>query len=113
MNPNTVAENRTEHPIELGDATQPEVLQHAGVGASLAVVVTIPDPVACRLVVAALQRLAPGVPVLARLRYHQYLGTLREAGADRIVDEEEMVGLHLAGEAIELASARHVPAARA
>ena len=106
MNPNTVAEYRTQFPIELGDATQPEVLQHAGVGASVAVVVTVPDPAACRLVVAAAQRLAPGVPILARLRYHQYYGQLREAGADHIVDEEETVGLHLAGEAIELAGAK-------
>jgi CPA2 family monovalent cation:H+ antiporter-2 len=107
MNPNTVLENRTEYPIDLGDATQPEVLHHLGVGASIAVVVTIPDPVACRLVVAAVQRLAPGVPVLARVRYHQYADALREAGADRIVDEEEMVGLHLAGEAVEIAAPLH------
>jgi CPA2 family monovalent cation:H+ antiporter-2 len=108
MNPNTVAENRTEYPIELGDATQPEVLHHAGAGASLAVVVTIPDPIAGRLIVSAVQRLAPGVPILARARYHQYAELLRDAGADRVVDEEEMVGLHLAGEAIDLAMARHV-----
>ena len=107
-NPNTVAGARIEFPIELGDATQPEVLQHAGVGASIAVVVTVPDPNACRLIVAAVQRLAPGVPILARLRYHQYFSDLRQAGADHIVDEEETVGLHLAGEAIELATGRKV-----
>jgi hypothetical protein len=48
------------------------------------------------------------VPILARARYHQYAELLRDAGADRVVDEEEMVGLHLAGEAIDLAMARHV-----
>ncbi len=108
LNPNTVAEYRIQFPIELGDATQPEVLLHAGVGASIAVVVTVPDPTACRLAVAAVQRLAPGVPILARLRYHQYLPELRDAGADHIVDEEETVGLRLAGEAIELATAQNV-----
>jgi CPA2 family monovalent cation:H+ antiporter-2 len=107
MNPNTVAENRTQHPIELGDATQPEVLHHIGAGASIAVVVTVPDPTACRLIVAALQRLAPGVPILARLRYHQYRQQLEEAGADTIVDEEEVVGRGLALEAMEIATARH------
>jgi CPA2 family monovalent cation:H+ antiporter-2 len=105
MNPGAVAENRTQFPIELGDAMQPEVLQHMGVGASIAVVVTVPDPTACRLIVAAVQRLAPGVPILARLRYHQYRQGLEQAGADHIVDEEEIVGLHLAGEAIEIATA--------
>jgi CPA2 family monovalent cation:H+ antiporter-2 len=104
LNPNTVDENRMLFPIELGDATQPEVLQHAGVGASIAVVVTVPDPNACRLIVSAVQRLAPGVPVLARLRYNQYAQLLKDAGADRIVDEESVVGLHLADEAIEIAT---------
>jgi monovalent cation:H+ antiporter-2, CPA2 family len=106
MNPNTVAENRIAFPIELGDATQPEVLQHVGVGASFAVVVTVPDPNACRLIVAAVKRLAPGVPVLARLRYHQYRTQIQQAGAEHIVDEELIVGLHLAGEAIEIAVSR-------
>jgi CPA2 family monovalent cation:H+ antiporter-2 len=103
MNPNTVAENRMQFPIELGDAMQTEVLQHVRVGASIAVVVTVPDPGACRIIVAAVQRLAPGVPILARVRYHQYVRQIEQAGADRIVDEEQIVGLHLAGEAIEIA----------
>jgi CPA2 family monovalent cation:H+ antiporter-2 len=106
MNPNTVAENRMIFPIELGDATQTEVLQHVGVGASVAVVVTAPDPNACRLIVGAVQRLAPGVPILARVRYHQYAMQILQAGASKIVDEEQTVGLHLASEAIELALAR-------
>ena len=106
MNPSTVAQNRVEFPIELGDATQTEVLQHVGVGASFSVVVTVPDPNACRLIVEAVQRLAPGVPILARARYHQYSGQIRQAGADHVIDEEQIVGLHLAGEAIEIALAR-------
>jgi monovalent cation:H+ antiporter-2, CPA2 family len=106
MNPNAVAENRMAFPIELGDATQTEVLQHVGVGASIAVVITLPDPNACRLIVAAVQRLAPGVPILARVRYHQYATQIQQAGASRIIDEEQIVGLHLAGEAIEIALGR-------
>ena len=106
LNPNTVAEYRIQFPIELGDAIQPEVLHHIEVGGSITVVVTVPDPNACKLIVAAIQRLAPGVPILARLRYHQYLAELVDAGAANIVDEEETVGLHLAGEAIELAIAQ-------
>lgn len=106
MNPTTVDVNRMAFPIELGDSTQTEVLQHVGVGASIAVVITVPDPTACRLVIEAVRRLAPGVPVLARLRYHQYAKSIQQAGAYRIVDEEQIVGLHLAGEAIELALAR-------
>ncbi|HBY60387.1 MAG TPA: hypothetical protein DEH78_11225, partial [Solibacterales bacterium] len=67
---------------------------------------TVPDPTAVRLIVAAAKELAPGVPVLARLRYHQFLGELRRAGADHIVDEEETVGRHLAQQAIALTGPR-------
>lgn len=108
MNPNTVAAHCMRMPIELGDATQTEVLQHAGVGASLAVVITVPDPAACRLVTHTVKRLAPAVPVLSRLRYHQYGEALRQSGADVIVDEEQVVGLHLAEQAVTLAAGRGV-----
>jgi CPA2 family monovalent cation:H+ antiporter-2 len=110
-NPNTVVSSRAACPIELGDATQREVLQHVGVGQSLAVVITIPDPAASRLVTALAQRLAPGVPTIVRSRYHQYSPSLREAGADCLVDEEEVVGRDLAIEAVKaagVASAQHI-----
>jgi CPA2 family monovalent cation:H+ antiporter-2 len=102
-NPNTVAQCRMEIPIEMGDATRTEVLQHAGAGASLAVIVTVPDPNACAVIVGVAQRLAPGVPIVARLRYHQFASDLTRAGADHIVDEEFTVGLRLAEEAITVA----------
>jgi CPA2 family monovalent cation:H+ antiporter-2 len=102
MNPNTVAANHPAIPIELADATQREVLQDVGLGQSLAVIVTIPDPTAARLICQTAQRLAPSVPIIARSRYHQYARSLAEAGADRVVDEEHMVGAHLAQEAMEL-----------
>ena len=103
-NPNTVAQCRVEIPIEMGDATRTEVLQHAGAGASLAIIVTVPDPNACAVIVGVAQQLAPGVPIVARLRYHQFASDLQRAGADRIVDEEFTVGLRLAEEAMTVAS---------
>jgi CPA2 family monovalent cation:H+ antiporter-2 len=109
-NPTTIVEHRATGAIELGDATQREVLQHVGVGQSLAVVVTIPDPATSRLVTAAAQRLAPGVPIIVRSRYHQYSPSLREAGADCVVDEEEVVGRDLAVEAVRAAESKSVHA---
>lgn len=106
MNPNTVSSHRSEIPIELGDAIQREVLQHIGVGQSLAVIVTIPDPTAAGLIAQAVGRLAPGVPVVVRCRYHQYKEALEESGADRIVDEEDYVGARLAEEAIDVSRVR-------
>jgi CPA2 family monovalent cation:H+ antiporter-2 len=100
MNPLTVAEYRSRISIELGDATQREVLQHAGVGQSLAVVVTIPDPGAARLICEAVARLAPGVPLIVRSRYHRHTPALEQAGAGIVADEEELVGRILAAEAI-------------
>lgn len=104
-NPNTVALCRVEIPIELGDATRTEVLQHAGAGASIAIIVTVPDPNACRVIVGVAQRLAPGVPIVARLRYHQFAQDLARAGADRVVDEEYTVGIRLAEEALAVSHA--------
>jgi CPA2 family monovalent cation:H+ antiporter-2 len=101
MNPNTVAQHRSRISIEVGDSTQREVLQHVGVGQSLSVIITIPDPATAQLVCSAVQRLAPGVPIVARSRYHHYREALRHAGADRVVDEEEFVGIRLAEEALE------------
>jgi CPA2 family monovalent cation:H+ antiporter-2 len=102
MNPNTVAANRSDIAIELGDATQREVLQHVGVGQSLAVIVTIPDPGQADLIISGVQRLAPNVLIVARSRYHQHYQRLERAGADCVVDEEMLVGGRLAEAAMEV-----------
>jgi monovalent cation:H+ antiporter-2, CPA2 family len=101
MNPNTVSEYRSQFSIELGDATQREVLQHVGIGQSLSLIITIPDPATASLICSAAQRLAPGVPIVVRSRYHQYKALLEQAGAHKVVDEEYFVGVKLADEAIE------------
>ena len=90
FNPNTVSACSSTLPIELGDATQPEILQHIGVGQSRAVVVTIPDPSASRAIIEQVRRLARDVPVIVRGRYHQYAAMLEQAGATSTVDEEQM-----------------------
>ena len=102
MNPNTVRANSPQIPIELGDATQREILQHAGLGQSLALIITIPDPATSAMICHAARRLDPGVPIIVRARYHQFAASLEEAGANRVVDEEHVVGGHLASEALAL-----------
>lgn len=96
FNPNTVLAYSASLPIELGDATQPENLQHIGVGQCRAVVITVPDPAASRVIVEQVAQLAPRVPVIVRARYHQYAAMLEQAGATETVDEEEIVGTELA-----------------
>ncbi len=100
LNPKTAAGSSADLPIEYGDATQEEILRRAGVPRARAVVVTVPDPLTARSVVAQARRLAGTAPVIARARYHIHRDALSEAGSDRVVSEEVVVGRELAREAL-------------
>jgi monovalent cation:H+ antiporter-2, CPA2 family len=95
-NPKTVSACRVDEPIEIGDATQADILEHAGVVHAAAVVVSIPDPGISRTIVSQARALAPDVPVLVRARYSLFRDTLESAGASVVVDEEWVVGEILA-----------------
>lgn len=101
----TVSSSRTHEPIEIGDATQPEILEHAGIRHAAAVVVSIPDPGISRIIISQCRLIAPGVPVLARARYSLYANTLRDAGASTVIDEEHVVGETLAVQTLETVGA--------
>lgn len=100
LNPRTAATSSAGLPITYGDATQQEVLERAGVARAAAVVVTVPDPLTARNIIAQARRLAPEAPVIARARYHIHQQTLAEAGSNRLVSEEVVVGRELAGETL-------------
>jgi len=93
----TEATNRGHHAM-LGDATQSEILEHAGLPAAQSVVLAIPDPNASRIIISQCKVMAPDVPVVARVRYHVTCGEMSVLGADVLIDEELKVGEHL-GEA--------------
>jgi CPA2 family monovalent cation:H+ antiporter-2 len=101
MNPKTVADNRALIPIEIGDASRGDILQHHHLRWARAVVVTIPDPQTARLVIRQTKLAAPNVPVIARGRYHVHIPRLKEAGADSIVDEEYFTGERLGAELLD------------
>ncbi len=82
--------------VVFGDAARPEILQRANLGTARIVVVTIPDPVAIRTIVAQARQLAPEVPVVARGRYNRFVAEIAEAGADDVVDEENITGREMA-----------------
>jgi CPA2 family monovalent cation:H+ antiporter-2 len=83
-------------PAELGDATRPDVLAHAGLRDAEAIAITVSDPEVTRQV-AELARLEfPRLAILARSRYHLASATIARAGADRVIDEEELVGERVA-----------------
>lgn len=96
LNPRTVAACRNRRSIALGDATQPEILDHAGVRSARALVITLPDTAAVRQIIRQAKALAPAVPVIARARHHIAVEELLGAGADAVVDEEEITGAELA-----------------
>lgn len=86
----------------VGDATQREVLEHAGVAQAQVVVVTVPDASAACRVIQLVRWTAPGARIVARARYHIRAADLRAAGADKVVDEEDQVGLRLAADVRKL-----------
>lgn len=86
--------------IVFGDASRPEVLERARAPHARLVVVTIPEPSSLRRMIMQISHVAPGVPIVARGRYHIYVDQIREAGATEIVDEETITGHELAAVAL-------------
>ena len=92
LNARTVGAYRASVPIEFGDATSGGILDHAGITAARALIVTVPDPQTAQLIIRQARLAAPDLLILARARYHIYAGALLQAGANGIVGEEDLVG---------------------
>lgn len=89
INPETVRKERAEGlPIQYGDATQPTVLENAGIGAARVVVVAISDAAATRRITALARSLNAPIHIIARTRYLQETEALLYAGADEVIPEE-------------------------
>ena len=80
----------------IGDASHPEILDHAGVRHARAVVITIPDTRAVAQITERVRIMAPDVPVIVRARYNMHIPELKSSGAHVVVDEEWEVGHSLA-----------------
>lgn len=93
----------------VGDATYPEVLEHASVAGAVAIAVTLPDSRAAQAVVEQARALAPGARVFVRARYHVHGPALVRAGAHVVVDEEEQVGQALADAVVRGLAERRDP----
>jgi CPA2 family monovalent cation:H+ antiporter-2 len=107
IDPERVAAARHEglHVLR-ADATGLEGLHAAGVGRALGVVVTIPDPDACRRVVRLARMRNPDVRILVRTRYVKEVETLRALGADEVIPEEFETSIELVARVLRLL---HVP----
>jgi CPA2 family monovalent cation:H+ antiporter-2 len=82
----------------VGDATQQEILERAGLGCAKGIVIALSDHRSCKLCASHARRLAPELPIIARARYHLFADEIDAAGADRVVDEESLVGVRLGEE---------------
>jgi len=89
MNPETIKTARAKgEPIFYGDATQEEILKHAGIQEARIVVVAINDPAATRKITYLARTLNPGVYLIVRTRYLQEVQPLYDSGANDVVPEE-------------------------
>ena len=96
LNPQTIRDARERGlAAYVGDATSPEILELVHVKTAKAVVITVPDNLAALQTTRQIRRMAPAVPIIARARYHAFVGDLQAAGAKTVVDEEAAVGRHL------------------
>lgn len=80
----------------VADASHADVLEHLGIHHADIAIVTIPDPLAAKVVIKQIISCAPGVHLIARGRYHMYAQELHDAGAHEVLDEEQLVGARLA-----------------
>ncbi len=97
LNPDNISiANRYGLAGVLGDATQTEILEHAGIYRARVVVVVLPDHNTARHLIYQVRDLAPNVHVIVRCRHHVRHWQLLNAGAHEIVDEEDQVGKKMA-----------------
>ena len=89
MNPDTVRQERDRGvPVLFGDASRPEILEHAGLSRARVVVIAISDTAATAATVATIRRLNPLVHIVARTRYTLEMETLFALGSNEVVTEE-------------------------
>lgn len=87
--------NRLGIPNLYGDASNSEVLTHAGLEHARALVVAGPDESTSELVVAAARDLAPELPIIARATTEEGIKHLAELGAQDVIHPELEGGLEL------------------
>lgn len=89
MNPETVKQEFAKGvPISFGDATQPGVLQHAGIHTARVLVVTIAHPNGIKMITGLARRMNPGLHIIIRTRFIADIRPLLQLGANEVIPEE-------------------------
>lgn len=88
-NPFTVRkEAKKGHHLIFGDASKPEILNHARIEQARGVVVAISDAAASRRVAALARQLNPAIHIIVRTRYLVEVEPLYKLGVNEVVPEE-------------------------
>lgn len=87
--------NQRKIPSLYGDASNSEVLTHAGLEHARALVVAGPDEAASELVVAAARDISPNLPIIARATTEEGIKHLAELGAQDVIHPELEGGLEI------------------
>lgn len=93
----------------VGDARSRELLEHVHVDKAQAVLLTLPDPEACRTIIHLCKAIDPAVRIFARARYHVVQWDLMLSGAEVVVSEEDQVGTRLAEEVLSALHGEDMP----
>jgi CPA2 family monovalent cation:H+ antiporter-2 len=89
MNPDTVRNEKAKgEPIFYGDATNEEVMLHAGAAKARTIVIAISDPTWERSITKMIKEINPNTYLIVRTRYINETAPLMELGADVVVPEE-------------------------
>jgi voltage-gated potassium channel len=84
------------HPVLLGDATDDDVLERAGVRRARAVVAALHTDAGNLFVTLSARALRPELFIVARVRVEENEDKLRRAGADRVVNPQSIGGARMA-----------------
>lgn len=88
-NPFTVqAERKKGERILFGDASQPEILEHARIASARILVIAVSDKAASRRIVATARNMNSGLHIIARTRYLADSEDLYRLGVNEVVPEE-------------------------
>ena len=78
-----------------GDASNSDILDHAGLTRAKALVVTLPSQTAAELVVTTAHEMAPDLPIIARAGSLSGVGRLHRLGARHVINPELEGGLEI------------------
>lgn len=96
MNPHTVRrETDSEINIIYGDASNPAVLEHAGLKKARVLVISMGDSMVTRNITAVARSLNPSVHIIARVRWEHEVEELKELGANEVIPEEYETSLEI------------------